>query len=599
MKKESNLAAAPNNKILLMGNPNVGKSIFFTELTGIHAISSNYAGTTVTFMEGKFKLGKREYTLVDVPGTYSLTPTSEAESVATDFVKSGAAAIICVLDASNLERNLRLALELQQHDIPIVYALNLWDIAARHGVEINAKLLEQELGAPVIPTVAVKKQGISELVKQLDGMLDGNGCANQACESSKCASCPNNHAAKHDAHDIFAAAKQISNRVTRKTDTKLSFLDKLGDAMIKPFPGIFIAILVMAIAIAVIVFGGRGLRAGLLLPLVGAGEGAAFGIVPFFRWLFASFIPEGMLLNILVGEFGIFVISFEWILALIFPYVLLFYVVFTFLEDTGYLPRISVLFDNIMRKLGVQGGSLIHTIMGYGCAVPAIIGSRAATSRKERIVIAAAVCFAIPCISQTGALISLFAEFAWWMLPAIFLFSILLFIAVTLVAGKFVKGKVDPLIIEIPNLLMPNGKAYGRKLLTRMRHFLDEAEKPMLIAILIAAILAESGILAAIATTAQPLVSGWLGLPAEAVTALILGIVRREMSVAPLLALNLTPLQAFVGGVVSLMYIPCISVFAILAKEFKAKTAVIIGGSTIVLALFVGGLINHIGRLFL
>ncbi|MCL2837679.1 MAG: ferrous iron transporter B [Oscillospiraceae bacterium] len=586
-------------KILLMGNPNVGKSIFFTELTGIHAMSSNYAGTTVTFMEGRFKLGEKEYTLVDVPGTYSLDPTSEAETVATEFVKSGAAAIICVLDASNLERNLRLALELQQYNIPIVYALNLWDIAERHGIEINAKLLEQELGAPVVPTVAVKKQGLNELLKQLENMLSNTKSADHACENANCTSCPFNRFGKHG-NDVFTSAKEISRRVSRKTKSNLKFIDKLGASMVKPFPGIPIALLVMALAIAAVVFGGRGLRAGFLLPLVQGLNinGVYYGIVPLFQWIFTAIIPEGMLLNILIGEFGIFVISFEWILALIFPYVLLFYVVFTFLEDTGYLPRISVLFDNIMRKLGVQGGSLIHTIMGYGCAVPAIIGSRAATSRKERIVIAVAICFAIPCISQTGALISLFGEFAWWMLPAIFGFSILLFILVTLIAGKFVKGKVDPLIIEVPNLLMPNGKAFGRKLATRMRHFLKDAEKPMLIAIIIAAVLAESGLLAIIATHAEPLVSGWLGLPSEAVTALILGIVRREMSVAPLLALELTTLQAFVGGVVSLMYIPCISVFAILAKEFKAKIAIIISLGTIASALFVGGLINHIGVFF-
>jgi len=205
----------------------------------------------------------------------------------------------------------------------------------------------------------------------------------------------------------------------------------------------------------------------------------------------------------------------------------------------------------------------------------------------------------VPCISQTGALIALLSAFAWWMMPAMMLFSILLLISVTLLAGKFVKGDVDPLLIEIPNLLIPNPKSYGRKLATRMRHFLKDAEVPMMIAIVIAAVLSESGLLNIIAVYAQPLVSNWLGLPAEAVTALILGIVRREMSVAPLLALELTSLQAFVGGAVSLMYIPCLSVFAILAKEFKIKVAVIILFSTIGLALFAGGLINQFAQLFI
>lgn len=155
------------NRILLMGNPNVGKSVFFTELTGIHAISSNYAGTTVTFMEGRFFVGNTEYVLIDVPGTYSLKPSSEAEAVAARFMEEGAATVICVLDASNLERNLQLALELRHFNYPIIYVLNLTDVAERHGITISAALLSQELEAPVVSAVAVKKQGLDELKQKL------------------------------------------------------------------------------------------------------------------------------------------------------------------------------------------------------------------------------------------------------------------------------------------------------------------------------------------------------------------------------------------------------------------------------------------------
>lgn len=576
--------ASHTDKILLMGNPNVGKSIFFTELTGIHAISSNYAGTTVSFMEGRFTVGGREYTLIDVPGTYSLTPSSEAEAVAAGFMEGGAKAVICVLDASNLERNLCLGLELKRYNIPIVYALNLLDVADRHGITINTELLGRELGAPVVETVAVKRQGLDELLDKLNFFLE---------HGSSCHHCDHCHHHQDESGDVWTSAKEIVSRVSVKNEVNFSPIDRLGEAMMKPLPGIPIAFLVMAFAIGVVIGGGRGLRAVIFLPLVNG------LIVPFFRNLFTGLLPEGVFQNILIGEFGIFVISFEWIVALIFPYVLMFYIAFTFLEDTGFLPRISVLFDNIMRKLGAQGGSLIHMLMGYGCAVPAIIGTRAATSRKERIVVSAAICFAVPCIAQTGALISLMAGFYWWMLPAMILFSILLMIAVTLITGKLVKGDVDPLMLEIPNLLVPQPKSFGRKLMTRMRHFLKDAEVPMMLAIIFAALLSETGALTFIAAHTQMLVTYWLGLPAEAVMALILGIVRREMSVAPLVALDLTPLQAFVGGAVSLMYLPCISVFAILAKEFKIKVALGISASTVVAALIVGGLINQIGQLIL
>jgi len=618
------------DKILLMGNPNVGKSVFFTELTGVHAISSNYAGTTVSFTEGRFVIGKKEYTLIDVPGTYSLSPSSEAEAVATRFMESGAKAVICVLDASNLERNLRLAIELQQYNTPLVYALNMADVAERHGINVNEKLLERELGAPVVQTVAVKKQGLEELARKLETVLAPLPDAppeTAGASCGDCSSCYHNHKNKPD--DTWAAAKSIARRVTRKNISKPGFIDRLGESTMKPMPGVPIAFLALALLVSVVVFGGRGLR----MPLIMLTDGL---IIPFFRNLFenifAFFVREGghlcyrylyydegfitrirtvvdggdgavcgaacLFLNVLIGEYGIFVISFQWIIALILPYVFSFYLGVSFLEDSGYLPRVSILFDNIMRKLGVQGGSLIHVFLALGCAVPAILGGRTATTRKERLMIVAIICFAVPCISQIGALIALMSAFSWWMLPLMLLFAMFLFAATALIAGKVIKGKVEPLIIEVPNLLMPNPKAYFRKLMIRMKHFMVEAEIPMLAAVFIAALLAGTGVLNIIAVHAQPIVSGWLGMPEEAVVSLILGIVRREMSVAPLLLLNLTYLQAFIAGVVSLMYLPCISVFGVIAKEFKIKVALIVFAGTIVSAIFVGGLINQIARVF-
>lgn len=574
------------DKILLMGNPNVGKSVFFSSLTGINVISSNYAGTTVSYTEGTIKLDDKTYTLIDVPGTYSLEATSEAEAVAVRFMDSNPLAVICVLDATNLERNIKLGLELQKYNVPIVYALNLVDVAKRHGNEINVSLLSKELGAPVIPTIAVKGEGLKELKGELQKILSSS---NQGC--SNCSSCPGCDGNQQNPWD---RAKEIAAKVRINADGKLSFLDRLGNSMLKPWPGIPIAILIIVLSLGAIVGGGKALRAVLLLPLVNK------LLVPVFKTLFASILPEGILLNVLIGEYGIFVIGFEWIIALIFPYVMLFYVVFSFLEDSGVLPRLSVLFDNIMRKMGIQGGSMITILMGYGCAVPAIIGSRTATTKKERLIISTVVCFAVPCISQTGALISLFAGFSPILLLLMLLLSLAVMMIVSSILSRTLKGTVDPMVIEIPNLLMPNGKAFLRKLAIRMKHFLVEAELPMFISVVIAAVLKETGILSYIAVYLEPIVSGWLGLPKDAVIALILGIVRREMAVAPLLAIEgLTALQAFVGGTVAMLYLPCLSVFGILTKEFNTKVAVTIGVSTAVSAFVVAGLINQIAHLFI
>jgi len=572
--------------ILLMGNPNVGKSVFFSDMTGIHVVSSNYAGTTVSYTEGTIKLGDKNYTLIDVPGTYSLEATSDAEAVAINFLKCNPVAVICVLDSTNLERNVKFALELKKYNIPIVYALNMIDVAKRHGYEINTGLLAEELGAPVISTVAVKGEGLDELKEALRRVIsrserisEGNASYSASCENEKA---------------VWNKAREIAARVCKQVNSELGFLDKLGSSMLKPWPGIPIALLVILMSIFVIVGGGKILQDGILLPLVNE------TVVPFFRNLLSMVIPEGIFLNVLTGEYGIFVIGFEWIFTLILPYVFLFYVVFSFLEDSGILPRLSVLFDSIMRRLGVQGGSMITILMGYGCAVPAIIGSRTATTRKERLIISAVICFAVPCISQTGALISLFANFSPLLLVLMFLLSFAVMMTVSGILGRIIKGKVDPLVIEIPNLLIPNGKAYVKKLMLRMRHFLMDAEVPMLLSILIAAVLKETGLLNYIAVYLEPVVSGCLGLPKEAVIALILGIIRREMAVAPLLEIEgLTALQAFVGGTVALLYLPCLSVFGILTREFNAKVALAIAGSTVINALLVAGLINQVARLFM
>ncbi len=590
--KEDGSVIGLDNKILLMGTPNVGKSVFFSQLTGVYVVSSNYVGTTVSFMKGDMPLENKTYSLIDVPGTYTMSATSEAEAVAVKFMESNPKAVLFVLDATKIESGLRLALELKKFNVPIVYALNMVDVAERKGIKINTGLLSQKLGGPVIPTIAVKNQGLNEIKIELKKAVNQTISENESyCRQSSCGgSCGS--CGTSSALDYWEQAKELARQVITDTDKKPSFLDRLGDKMMHPWPGIPIAILIIILSLALVVGGGKGLRAGLLLPLVNN------VIVPFFRNIISAITPDGVFQNILIGEYGIFVISFEWILALVIPYVILFQLVFGFLEDSGYLPRISILFDNIMRKLGVQGGSLINVMLGFGCAVPAIIGTRAATTRKERLMVTTMICFAIPCISQTGALISLTASYSMGMVFAAFLAGVLIFITTGIVSSKIYKGKVDPLVIEVPALLIPNPKAYFKKFMVRVKQFLIEAEGPMLIAIVIAAVFKETGMLDSFARILEPLMAGWLGMPKEAVIVLILGIVRREMAVAPLVGMSLDPLQMFVGVIVALLYLPCLSVFGILAKEFNAKVAVGIALSTTFAALFVGGLVNQIGTFF-
>ena len=578
-EKKSNAAFDNELKVLLMGNPNVGKSVIFSKLTGMNVIASNYTGTTVSFTKGEININGRKATLIDVPGVYSLKSTSKAEEVAVSILENeNADAIICVIDATNLERNLYLALELKEKNIPMVFAVNLSDVAANQGIEIDIEALEEELAAPVIPTIAIRNKGLREILNKVSEAIYSNKKTDEERE-------------KLTEDELWKRSEDIAKKVQKIRESDPTFLEKMGDLMLKPFPGIPIAFLVIALMLGVVVGGGKALRGGILLPIINN------LYAPFVKSLVSKFVSEGILYNILVGEFGVLIKGIEWPFALVLPYVFLFYVALSFLEDSGYLPRLGVLVDGILKRIGLNGGNIIPIIIGYGCAVPAILGSRAATTKKERIIIASIVSLSVPCVAQTGAFISLLGEQSVLALIAVYLISFFAMFVSGVIAKKLIPGKSDPILLEIPNLLMPDIKALLKKISIRTKHFMIEAEIPMVIAIVFAALVVETGVLNAAAGFIEPFVGGWLGLPKEATLGLILGVLRREFAVLPLLELNLSTIQLLVASVVALFYLPCLSVFAVLIKEFGVKTALIISSFTFVTALVVGGLINQISNI--
>ena len=560
-------------KILLIGNPNVGKSVIFSKLTGHEVIASNYTGTTVSYSSGKLKLHGKQAILTDVPGIYSLEATSSAEEVALNLLNAGANAFICVLDATNLERNLNFALQLKELCIPLVFALNMTDVAERKGIHINVSALQNELGCPVIPTVAVRNIGLAELAAK------AFACVEQPhpVENIKI---PSSEERWKEVGRITAVVQRLEHRHS-------TFWERLGDSMIMPFPGVFIAILVLIISLGVIAGGGRALRAVLLLPLIND------IYAPFVSGAVSALVPEGMIQNILIGDYGLLIKGIEWPFALILPYVLLFYIVLSFLEDTGYLPRLGVLGDGIMRRLGVQGSDIIPLMLGYGCAIPAILGTRTATTFKQRLIVSSLISLAVPCISQTGAFIALLGDRSVLVLVLVYLISISMIFAGGMILKRVIPGQSSTILIEVPNLLMPNKQAIIKKIWIRLKHFLAEAGAPMFLGIAFASLVAETGLLISFSRLLEPIVVNWLGLPADASLSLILGIIRRELAVLPLLEMNLSTSQLLVGSIVTLFYIPCLAVLGVLTKEFGIKIAAAISLSTIVFAFVFAGLLNH------
>jgi ferrous iron transport protein B len=566
-------------KILLIGNPNVGKSVIFSKLTGHEVMASNYAGTTVTYSSGKAKLHGKQAVITDAPGMYSLAATSSAEEVALNLLNTGADTVICVLDATNLERNLNFALQLKELGLPLVFALNLVDVAEQKGINIDVTALQKELGFPVIPTVAVRNIGLAELVTKAFAVAMQTG----------------NTGRKHvlSSDERWQEVGRIIGIVQKVEHRHPTFWERLGDNMIMPFPGLLIAALVLAASLGVVVGGGKGLRAGLLLPLVND------FYVPFVSNFVSALVPEGMIRNILIGDYGVLIKSIEWPFALILPYVFLFYIVLSFLEDTGYLPRLGVLADGIMRRLGIQGGDLIPMMIGYGCAVPAILGTRAATTSKQRLIVSALVVLAVPCASQTGAFVALLGDQSVSVLLLVYFISLCVIFFSGMLLKRVVPGQSDTILIEVPNLLIPNAHALFKKMWIRLKHFMIEAGIPMLLGVAIAALVAETGVLVNFSKLMEPIVVNWLGLPGEASLSLILGILRRELAVMPLLEMDLSTVQLLVGSLVALFYIPCLTVLGVLIKEFGVRVAAAISVSTIIFALFFAGLINQAISLFL
>ena len=566
-------------KILLMGNPNVGKSVFFSRLTGVRVIASNYPGTTVEFTKGYLKLGEEMAEVIDVPGTYTLEPTSKAEEVATEMLKDGDL-VINVVNATNLERNLFLTMQLLERDIPVIVALNVWDDTKHRGIHIDVKKLEQVLGVPVVPTVAVTGEGMKELVSRIH----------------EATSPPVSHRTRDER---WAGVGRIIEQVQTVTHRHHTWLERLGDASVKPFPGIPIAVLAILASFMVIRFIGEGLIAYIFEPL--------FNNLwaPVMMRLSEFLGSGGFLHDILIGKlisgeidftqsFGILTTGLFIPFGAVLPYVLAFYLVLGFLEDLGYLPRVAVLLDTLMHRLGMHGYAIIPTLLGLGCNVPGILATRILESKRERFIVATLISIAVPCAALQAMVIGLVGREGWHYVAIVYGTLFVVWVILGLILNLTVKGFSPELLIEIPPYRLPSARILASKLWMRILGFLKEAIPVVMLGIFVITILYALNVFDYIANFAAPVVSGLLGLPSDATAALVIGFLRKDMAVGMLGALSLSANQLVVGSVVLAMFFPCIASFVVLARELRLKGILAATGIMIAASLVVGSLLNLI-----
>ncbi len=564
-------------KVLLMGNPNVGESVLFSRLTGVKVITSNYPGTTVEFTKGFMKLGGEQAEIIDVPGTYTLDPTCKAEEVAVGMLKDGDIAIN-VVDATNLERNLYLTLQLLERQIPVIVALNMWDDTKHKGINIDIAKLEELLKVPVVPTVALSGQGIKELVNRIPQAVSP-------------------HEPARTSDERWAAVGRIVAQAQTRYHRHHTLLESLGDASIKPFPGLLIAAIVIFLSFVIIRLVGEGIINHAMEPL--------FDNLwaPVMTKLSTVLGSGGLLHDILVGKlvngeidfsssFGVLTTGLFIPFGVVLPYVFSFYLVLGFMEDLGYLPRLAVLLDNLMHRVGLHGYAIIPTLLGLGCNVPAILATRVLESKRERFIAATLISIAVPCASLQAMIFGLVGGYGIQYVAMIYGTLLVVWILLGIILNSTVRGFSPELLIEIPPYRLPGLRASASKLWMRIYGFLREAIPIVFLGILVITVLYAIGVFEHIASFTAPVVSGVLGLPKEAVSAIVIGFLRKDMAVGMMGTLGLGAGQLVIGSVVLAMFFPCIASFVVLARELGLKDMLKAAVIMVAVVLLVGGLLN-------
>lgn len=570
-------SGAPCKKILLMGNPNVGKSVFFSRLTGVRALSSNYPGTTVGFTEGIMQYGSDHAHLIDVPGAYTLDPTNEAEEIAHRILNEGADKVILVIDATALERNLVMALQVLEHGLPTIVALNMVDEARHRGLLIDIPGLERELGVPIIPTVAVTGQGISNLITNLD-----NARPSQFKPMEK--------------EERWKVIGEIISKVQTVTHRHHTFMDKIEDISVQPVMGGLLGLLVLAVSFTIIRFVGEGIISYITDPLFDKLW------LPFLEKI-SVFTGNGYLHDVLIGKaingaidleqsLGVLSTGMYVEFGMVLPYIIAFYAVLSYLEDFGYLPRLAVVFDALLHRFGIHGYAIIPTLLGFGCNVPGILGTRVLESERERFIAATLISVGIPCVSIQAMLTATLGRFGLRYIAAVYAALFCVWLVIGRLMNLTLTGFSPELIVEIPPYRLPSLKAWRGKLWFRIKDFLYEATPLVLGGILLVNLLDTAGILAGAAKLLSPLFEKVLGLPAAAAVPIVMGMFRKDIAMGLLIPLNLTAHQMLIAVIVLAMTFPCIATFVVLWKELGWKRMLMSSAIMLSAAICTGGILN-------
>lgn len=633
--------------IALAGNPNVGKSTFFNAMTGLGVSTAHYPGTTREVYTGTAQAGECSVGVIDLPGVYSLNGASEDETVARhalcDLTPD---VVVVVLDAANLGRNLPLALEVQDLGYPIVLAVNLTDEADRSGLSVDVPRLARAMGCPAVSTTATRGVGIDEVVEHAIVLAGQRApqthepyspdfealvapiapaaertqrrcerCEPAGLEALELDECDGpsdsirsvraavrsrfgEEAGIRLARERHELAAAIVERVVARSESARHRLKRdLWALTTSPLTGIPLVVLVAASIFGFLFFVGN------LLATWFSSAWAAFAS-PGIQWAVHSVAGQGATAKILLWGLDAGV---EASLGVGLPYILTFYIVLGLLEDSGYLNSLAFLTDRVMHRLGMHGRAIVPLVAAAGCNVPALMAAGQLGTKRERQIASTLVLF-IPCSARTAVIMGSVGAFIGWQAALMVLGMVLaLWIGIALILERMLPGDSQGLVMEMFGFRRPSLRRILEKAWLQFREFLFVATPIVVVGSLVLGGMYESGLLFKLSKPLEPLVGGWLGLPAVAGVTLIVGFLRAELSLQLLIALAaattghatgireiMSPVSLVVFALVNTIALPCVSSVAVYWRRQGLRAAVAVVAGSLFAAVLVGGLVGRV-----
>ena len=647
-------------KVVLVGNPNVGKSCVFNYLSGMYVDVSNFPGTTVSLTKCVYD-GKEIY---DTPGIYGVSSFNEEERVARDIIfKSDI--VINVINALNLERDLFLTLQLIDMGKRVVVLLNFNDELKKHKIKIETQKFADLLGVEVIPTSAVSNEGLDKIKSAINNAKIGikqesvenliatlmpysipRDEALLILEGDEEVAKKNNVApgTSHEREILYIGRRvrvnEIVDQVQHEDSKRGELVNLLGRITLNPLTGIpfllgilFIVYLFVGdlvsqrvvdftentVGVGIFEYNVKSFVANYTSTEISVSiedknedviEEKVFSFPagmekdPTLKKSFndfsqlpgavSTFVFEKPIARLFFGEFGVITMTITYLICLLLPLVIAFFIVMAILEDTGYLPRLATMLDRAFNKIGLNGKAVIPIMLGFGCITMANITTRMLGTERERSIVTAILQFVIPCSAQLAVIAALLSGTG---IKALLLYVFVIgsvLIILSTILNKLLAGESSPLLLDLPIMRLPRLDNLLKKTFYRSWGFMKEAGVWFFVGALGVGILDITGLLIVWQNALEPFTTMWLKLPKEAANAFVMGIVRRDFGAAGLFHLELSAMQKTVSIITITLFVPCIASFVVMLKERGVKEGMLIWAGTWISAFLIGGIIAQI-----